>query len=50
MEKTIEREYGAFKMIADEPGEKLLITNETNDYSRNGVKQINIIDWLIEKT
>jgi predicted AAA+ superfamily ATPase len=50
VDETIQREYGAFKMISAEPGEKLLITNETNDYSRNGVKQINIIDWLLEKS
>jgi predicted AAA+ superfamily ATPase len=43
-DKTLQRELGAFKGI---PEKKLIITNDTYDYSQNGVECVNVIDWLL---
>ena len=40
---TLQREMNVFAGI---PEKKLLLTADTFDYSQNGVKSINIIDWL----
>ena len=43
-DKTLQRELGALKNI---PEKKLLITNDTYDYSQNGVECVNVVDWLL---
>jgi len=40
---TLQREMSVFAGI---PEKKLLLTADTFDYSQNGVKSMNIIDWL----
>lgn len=46
--ETIEREFGAFKNIKDNYPKYVLSLDE-NDYSRDGVKHLNIIKFLIEE-
>ncbi len=45
-EDTIEREFGAYKPI-DDNYEKYVISMDKLDFSRNGIKHINIIDFLM---
>ncbi len=45
-EETIEREFGAYKSI-DDNYEKYVISMDKVDFSRDGIKHINIIDFLI---
>ncbi len=45
-EDTIEREFGAYKPI-DDNYEKYVISMDKLDFSRNGIKHIYIIDFLI---
>lgn len=45
-EETIEREFSAFNEIDDE-NEKYVISLDRNDFSRDGVKHINIFDLLM---
>jgi predicted AAA+ superfamily ATPase len=47
--ETLVRELAPFDKIPDH-NEKILITADYETGSRNGVKQINVIDWLLEKT
>lgn len=42
-DKTLEREISAFEGI---PEKKILITADEYDYSGNGIKSVNIINWL----
>ncbi len=48
-EKTLERELKPFNKINDHYPKFLLIMNEfgKND-NFNGIKQLNILDWLLE--
>ncbi len=46
-EEVIEREFGAFKEITDE-NSKYVLTLDDKDYSREGIKHMNIIKWLLE--
>jgi predicted AAA+ superfamily ATPase len=46
---TLARELAPFNKIRDHC-EKILITMDYENGSRNGVKQINAIDWLLNKT
>ena len=46
-DETLQREISAFEGI---PERKLLITADTFDYSQKGVKSVNIIDWLLNKS
>lgn len=45
-EETIEREFGAYKPI-DDNYEKYVISLDKVDFSRSGIKHINIIDFLV---
>jgi len=47
-QKTLERELAPFSRIPDF-NERLLITMDYETGSHNGVKQINAIDWLLDK-
>lgn len=46
-EATIEREFNAFNEL-DENTSKYVISLDENDYSRNGIKHINIFDFLMD--
>ena len=46
-DEVIEREFGAYKSIADNYP-KYVITMDEMDYSRNGIRHINIIDFLLD--
>lgn len=46
--QTIEREFGAFSPISD-ASPKYVLTLDRFDYSRNGIKHINIVDFLLGK-
>ena len=46
-EKTIEREFNVFKYIKDD-NSKYLITLDERDFSTEDVKQINVIDFLMD--
>lgn len=45
-DSTVEREFGAYKPI-DDNYEKYVISMDKVDFSRNGIKHINIIDFLM---
>ncbi|MFA6777233.1 MAG: ATP-binding protein [Bacilli bacterium] len=45
-EKTIEREFGAYNVINDNH-EKYVISLDKEDYTRNGIKHLNAIDFLM---
>lgn len=45
---TLERELAPFDRIPDH-NERLLITMDYENDSHNGVKQLNVIDWLLNK-
>jgi predicted AAA+ superfamily ATPase len=45
-QKTLDRELAPFTKIPDY-NERLLITMDYEQGSRNGVKQLNVIDWLL---
>ena len=44
--KTLEREIAPFNLIKDH-NEKILLTMDYQTGSRNGIKQINVVDWLL---
>lgn len=44
--ETVEREFNAFNEIDDE-NEKIIISLDKEDYSRDGVRHINIFDFLM---
>lgn len=46
-EDTIEREFGAYKQI-DDNYDKYVISMDKVDFSRDGIKHINVIDFLTE--
>lgn len=46
-DETIEREFGAFKEINDAYS-KYVISMDDEDYSRDGIKHINIFDFLLD--
>ena len=45
-EEVIEREFGAFNVI-DDNYPKYVISLDKRDFSRNGIKHLNLIDFLI---
>lgn len=47
-EDVINREFGAFDHVKDNY-EKIVLSLDTNDYSKNGIKHINILNWLLER-
>lgn len=47
-EETIEREFNAFKSIKDN-SPKYVLSLDKYDFSRNGIKNINIIDFLLKQ-
>lgn len=47
-ERTTEREFGIFRRI-DDNYQKIVITMDHADFSRNGIKHYNVIDFLINK-
>lgn len=47
-EKTIEREFGAFKSINDNYP-KYVISLDKKDYSRDGIKHLNLINFLMSE-
>ncbi|MDR0595939.1 MAG: ATP-binding protein [Clostridiales Family XIII bacterium] len=47
-DEVISREFGAFNSINDNY-EKIVLSMDKLDYSRNGIKHINIVDWLLER-
>jgi predicted AAA+ superfamily ATPase len=47
-EDVIKREFGAFAAIKDNY-KKVVLTQDRVDYSRDGIKHINITDWLLDK-
>lgn len=47
-ENTIEREFDAFNCV-DDNYEKYVISMDKVDYSRNGIKNVNIFDFLLNK-
>lgn len=47
-DETIEREFGAFKGIKEQY-EKYVISKDTEDYSRDGIKHLNIFDFLMNE-
>lgn len=46
-EEVIEREFGAFNVI-DDNYSKYVISLDKRDFSRNGIKHLNLIDFLIK--
>ena len=46
-EKVIEREFGAYKNINDNFS-KYVVSLDKEDFSRNGIKHVNMVDWLLE--
>lgn len=48
-EKTIEREFGSLLMIPDNYAKYVLSMDEF-DFSRKGIKHMNIIDFLKDET
>lgn len=44
---TVEREFGSLEKIDDNYPKFLLITDSFTQ-NRNGIKQINIFNWLLE--
>ncbi|BBD48609.1 hypothetical protein LJCM5343_03610 [Lactobacillus paragasseri] len=46
-EKTYQREIAPFLEIKDNYP-KILLTQDPGSYDDNGVKQINVIDWLLK--
>lgn len=46
-EETIEREFGAFKEIADNYP-KYVISKDIENYSQNGIQHLNIFDFLMK--
>ena len=46
-EKVIEREFGAYKNINDNFS-KYVVSLDKEDFSRNGIKHVNMIDWLLK--
>lgn len=46
-DETIEREFGAFKDIEDNYP-KYVISKDKEDYSRDGIKHLNIFDFLMD--
>ena len=47
-EKVVEREFGAFDSVNDNYP-KYVLSLDRFDFSRNGIKHINIIDFLLER-
>lgn len=47
-EETVEREFGAYKTI-DDNYEKYVISMDKLDFSKDGIKHINVIDFLMGK-
>ena len=47
-DKTIEREFGAFKSIKD-ASPKYVLSLDRFDFSRNGIAHINLVDFLLGK-
>lgn len=47
-QEVIEREFGAYKNIKDNYP-KYVISNDYLDYSRDGIKHINLIEFLINE-
>lgn len=45
-EKVIEREFGAYKNINDN-FPKYVVSLDEEDFSRDGIKHVNMIDWLL---
>lgn len=45
-EKVIEREFGAYKNINDN-FPKYVVSFDEEDFSRDGIKHVNMIDWLL---
>ena len=45
-EETIKREFGAFNCI-DDDNEKYIISLDKKDYSKDGIKHLNIFDFLM---
>jgi predicted AAA+ superfamily ATPase len=45
--EVIEREFGAFGTLTDNY-EKIVLSLDKMDYSRDGVKHINLVDWLLD--
>ena len=48
-EETLERELKPLNSIKDHNQKFLIITDEVPLTTHNGIKQINIIDWLLEE-
>lgn len=48
-EKTLERELSSLDKISDHNPKYLLTMDMTPYTSHNGIKQINVLDWLLEK-
>jgi predicted AAA+ superfamily ATPase len=46
-EKTVEREFGALEEINDNYP-KFLLTTDGFTQNRNGVKHLNVFNWLLE--
>ena len=44
----VEREFGAFDEIKDNY-DKIVLSMDKTDYSREGIKHLNAVDWLLEK-
>ena len=47
-DKTIEREFGAYKGIEDNYPKYVLSMDKLN-FSRDGIIHSNLIDWLLEE-
>ena len=48
-EKTLNRELNSLKSINDHNPKYLLTMDNTPYTSHNGIKQINVLDWLLDK-
>lgn len=46
-EATVEREFSALETIPDQYP-KLVLTMDRLDRSRNGIRHLNVADWLLE--
>ena len=48
-EKTVEREFGALEKINDNYP-KFLLTTDGFTQNRNGVRHLNVFNWLLERS
>jgi hypothetical protein len=45
-DEVLDREFGAFDSV-DDNYEKIVLSMDKMDYSRKGVRHMNVVDWLV---